>query len=148
MYGRFPYQAEPTTPAPQPHYCLILDVFENEEASGEFWVLLAMGTSKKISELRAGQFTVVPDNGNSFLKSGLPSPTKFSFERSCLAKLPYNDQWFDVPPQRRGRQSTPKVGIVDRAAYSQKIAAAGQAVGIKKLLVELDSLNIGALPAD
>lgn len=145
VYGKFPYDVKPSSPGPVPHPCLVLDVLV-DEATNEPWVLVAFGTSKKVAELRPGQFAVLPRDGRAFEVSGLKLPTKFSLERDKLARLPYNDEWFSTPPERRARQTHPKIGVLDRQHYARALQAAGLAVDVVKTLAELESIAVGALP--
>lgn len=148
VYGKFPYHEEPATPGPIPHPCLVLDVFEEAAQSGRFWVVIAFGTSKKVGELLTGQFAVSPQHGAPFKKSGLALPTKFSFEREKLAKLPYSDEWFAIPKPPRTSPATPKIGVLDAGYFSRAIQTAGAAANIQTTLKELEAIEFGALPAE
>ena len=145
MYGRFPYDSAPSSPAPKPHPCLILDVFI-EEVTGTTWVIAAMGTSQKVTVLLAGEFAVLPEHGPAFTKSGLGLPTKFSFQRHRIARMPYNSDWFDIPPERRALQATPEIGKLDHAFYEKRIQAAATAANAGQTLKDLESISVGALP--
>lgn len=126
------------------HPCLVLDVFVDEQ-TGEPWVVAAFGTSRNTGRLVAGEFAVLPEHGAAFAKSGLRKPTKFLLERHRLAKLPYNDEWFAVPPERRGLQTHPRVGVLDAGRYQKALQAAGNAVDIARTLRDLEAVAVGAL---
>ena len=146
VYGKFPYHTEPASPGPIAHPCLVLDVYEAAALTGDYWVIVAFGTSQKVNELLTGQFAVLREHGAAFKKSGLALETKFSFERPKLAKLPYNDEWFGIPPERlRTSPATPRIGSLDATFYARAIQAAGAAAGIKAALNELNKINFGAL---
>lgn len=146
VYGRFPHHENPAAQGPIPHPCLVLDVYEETEQSGRFWVVIAFGTSKKVGDLLTGQFAVLPRHGPAFNKSGLALPTKFSFEREKLAKLPYNDQWFAIPKPSRFSPATPKIGALDAHYYARAIQTTGAAANIQSSLRLLEAIEFGALP--
>ena len=144
VYGRFPYSIAPDQPGPQPHYCLVLDVFA-DETTGEPWVIIALGTSQGTNELYAGEFLVHPHDA-PFAKTRLAKATKFSLSRGGLAKLPYNETWFAVPPSRRGSgQTDPKIGVLDEKFYTRQLRAAGQAVDVSESLKALEAHPVGTL---
>lgn len=126
----------------------MLDVYEETEKSGRFWVVIAFGTSKRVDDLLAGQFAVLPEHGAPFKKCGLAMPTKFSFEREKLAKLPYNDEWFAIPKPPRTSSATPKIGALEVGYYSRAIQSAGAAANIRASLKELEAIEFGALPTN
>jgi len=145
VYGLFPYPPEFSEPGPEPHYCLVLDVFE-DQATGEPWVIVAFGTSQHTDDLRSGEFLVNrrhrPDQG-----SGLNKPTKFSVARNRLAKLPYNDQFFAPPPSRRSAgQKDPLVGRLSASTYIKPLQAAAAGSDAASSIKELTSLQLGILP--
>jgi hypothetical protein len=124
---------------------LILDVFI-EEVTGATWVVAAMGTSQKVTNLISGEFAVLPEHGPAFTKSGLGLPTKFSFQRHKIARMPYTSAWFDIPPERRARQANPKIGKLDQPYYEKRIQAAAAAVNAGQTLKDLENIAVGALP--
>lgn len=144
VYGRFPYADNPSDPAPDPHYCLVLNVFEDE--NGNPWVIVAFGTSAKWHSAGPGEFRVQPSDGDAFQKTGLQKKTKFSLRKDRLAKLPYNDEWFGVPPERRPSGITPKIGTLSFSRYGLEMKKAGQAVSIIDALADLERLSIGTFP--
>lgn len=144
VYGRFPYPPDFSEPGPEPHYCLVLDVFEDEK-TGDPWVIVAFGTSQRTDDLRSGEFLVnrlhQPDQG-----SGLDKPTKFSVARTRLAELPYNDKFFAPPPSRRNAgQKDPLVGRLLSSKHGNALRAAAQGCNASASLEELESLPLGIL---
>ena len=144
VYGKFPYREAPASPGLDFHPCLVLDVFR-DKATKVPWVIVAFGTSRNVRDLRSGQFALLPEHGAAFSKSGLTNPTKFSLARDRLAKLPYNDGWFAVPPQVRQWQAHPGIGVFDINHYANALKAAGKSAGVVKTLHELESVAVGAL---
>ena len=144
VYGKFPYDNAPASPGPMAHPCLVLDTFEVWQTE-QFWVIVAVGTSKKVDALLAGQFCVLPAHGRAFERSGLKFPTKFSFERTKLAKVPYSDAWFSPYPNQSGRRINPKIGRLDAHFYSTQMEAAAKSVNIRASLDALESVAVGAL---
>lgn len=145
VYGKFPYPPNYTDPGPEPHACLVLDAFL-QPVTGHVWVIVAMGTSKRTADLYSGEFLVNPTHRPDPL-SGLTLPTKFSLTRSKVAKLPYNDEYFDVPPANRTQaQSTPRVGALNMARYTHALSAAGRAANTAQTIEELLSRDCGVLP--
>ena len=107
---------------------------------------VAFGTSRNVRDLRSGQFAVLPEHGAAFSKAGLTNPTKFTLARDRVAKLPYNDGWFAVPPQLRQWQAHPSIGLFDIKRYSLAIKAAGKSARIVGTLLDLETLALGAVP--
>ena len=108
-------------PGPKPRPALVLTVFDDE--APQFRVLAAYGTSQKVNRLYAGEFHVTPQDGAAFGLAGLSFPTKFNL--STAMELPYNMQWFDVPPGAPcGR--TPQLGVL-HANLMRRATAAWQA---------------------
>lgn len=71
--------------------------------------------------------------------------TKFSLTRDTLAKLPFKDVWFTVPPERRGKQTHPRIGTLDMRRYGKALLAARNAVQVAQTIQELARLPIGML---
>lgn len=145
VYGRFPYREAPASPGQDFHPGLVLDVYR-EQSTRTPWVSVAFGTSRNVRDLRSGQFAVLPEHGAAFSKAGLTNPTKFTLARDRVAKLPYNDGWFAVPPQLRQWQAHPSIGLFDIKRYSLAIKAAGKSARIVGTLLDLETLALGAVP--
>lgn len=144
VYGRFPYPPNLSSPGREPHYCLVLDVFLDPETQ-EPWVIVAMGTSKNVTSLYTGELLInTVDRPDT--KSGLSKPTKFSLARSKVAKLPYNDVYFEIAPERRSNpNATPKIGTFDAQKHEAALSAAGKAADTAKTIADLESLDVGLL---
>lgn len=113
-------QDEQREPGPKPRPGLILSVRRVLGTDGQFAVKVAYGTSQKIDPLYAGEFLITRSDGEAFQLSGLSFPTKFNMAR--LAELPYNDQWFTIPPQPRHGQN-PKLGTLHSSLVRRLRAA-------------------------
>jgi hypothetical protein len=105
VYCRFPHKGIPG-PAPKPRPALVLAVGEVES---EPFVQVAYGTSQHTDRLHSGEFLIAPTDGDAYALSGLSYPTKFDL-RNCK-ELPYNEEWFRVPPHAPYGQ-TPKLGVL------------------------------------
>ena len=105
VYCRFPEKELPE-PALKPRPALVLAVGELE---GKPHVEVAYGTSQKTDRLRSGEFLIAPADGNAYALSGLSYPTKFDLRH--LKELPYNDDWFRIPPGAPHGQ-IPKLGVL------------------------------------
>ncbi|MGH8210036.1 MAG: hypothetical protein ACRETD_05615 [Steroidobacteraceae bacterium] len=120
VWCRFP-DTPALRPGPRPRPALILTVFDDE--APQFRVRAAYGTSQKVDRLYAGEFHITPQDGAAFRLAGLSFPTKFNL--STAVELPYNTQWFDVPPTAPfGR--TPQLGVL-HANLMRRVTAAWQA---------------------
>lgn len=102
-------QDDQLEPGPKPRPGLILKVRSVLGTEYQFAVEVAYGTSQKVDSLYRGEFLIDRADGDAFLLSGLSYPTKFNVAR--VAELPYNNQWFTVPPQPRYGQ-IPKLGTL------------------------------------
>ncbi len=91
-----------------------------------FRVLVAYGTSQKLTTLRSGEFVIRKDASQAFKLSGLSFDGRFSFA-SCV-ELDYSDTWFQVPPAAPQGQC-PKLGVL-HAVYAKAAYAAWQACGL------------------
>ena len=118
VYCRFPERGIPG-PGPKPRPALVIAV---GEIGGETHVEVAFGTSQRVDRLHSGEFRISPQDGEAYPLSGLSYPTKFDLGNR--RELPYNDEWFRVPPQPMHGQ-TPKLGVLHpslmraaRAAFS------------------------------
>ena len=105
VYCRFPEKELPE-PALKPRPALVLAVGELE---GKPHVEVAYGTSQKTDRLRSGEFLIAPADGNAYALSGLSYPTKFDLRHR--KELPYNDDWFRIPPGAPHGQ-IPKLGVL------------------------------------
>ena len=85
----FPDHVHPT-PKPRPG----LITFTKEDDEGRFFVSVAYGTSQKTDRLYSGEFRLSYDT---------------KFDLSKMLELPYNDDYFSVPPHAPHGQ-TPKLG--------------------------------------
>lgn len=116
VYCRFP--ARKDIPAAKPRPALVVALVEFDD--GSRGVHVAYGTSKRVSELYAGEFAITPTDGSAYTHSGLSYPTKFDLR--ALADLPYTDTWFRVPPAQPFGQS-PKLGILHPSLVRRAQAA-------------------------
>jgi hypothetical protein len=105
VYCFFP--EEVGIPGRKPRPALVTTIVEFDD--GTLGVCVAYGTSKKVSDLRAGEFAITPDDGEAYTHSGLSFPTKFNLRKREY--LPYTTQWFRVPTSPRFGQ-TPKLGLL------------------------------------
>jgi hypothetical protein len=89
-------------------------------------VLVAYGTSQRVTELHAGEFAILPADAGAYQLSGLSFPTKFDLARSVL--LPYTLEWFAVPPGTPHGQ-TPRLGTL-HPSLLHRFRAAATAAGL------------------
>lgn len=109
-------------PKPKPRPALILSTQEDDER--QLFVTVAYGTSQKTNRLYSGEFRITKtEHPAAYASAGLSYDTKFDL-KSAL-ELPFNDDWFSVPPQAPFGQ-TPKLGTlhpsmvrIAAAAYTQ-----------------------------
>ena len=104
-------------PGPKPRPALVVDVGSMGSAPA---VEVVYGTSHKLDRLFAGGFAITPADGAAFRESGLEFPTKFDTTRSVF--LPYNDNWFGVPPHAPHGQ-TPRLGVLHPSLMHRAQAA-------------------------
>jgi hypothetical protein len=103
---------------------LIITVHDDEDP--EFYVLVAYGTSQRTTSLHAGEFAVLRSrNAEAYELAGLSFDTKFDLKK--VVELPYNSEWFGVPPAAPYGQ-TPKLGTL-HPSLNQALLAAWRAVG-------------------
>lgn len=105
VWCRFP-QRGLSGPGPKPRPALVLRV---GEAVGRPVVEVSYGTSQKVDELHAGEFSITPADGAAYATAGLSFPTKFDL--SARVELDYNDVWFAVAAGAPHGQ-TPKLGLL------------------------------------
>ena len=102
-------------PGPKPRPALIVTVYDDhahdnaKDRAPQFWVSVAYGTSQKTDNLLSGEFLVTDQRSAPYLLAGLSYPTKFSFR--SMVELPFNSDWFKVPPAAPHHQS-PKLGVL------------------------------------
>jgi len=106
MWCRFPEDLR-LTPGHKPRPALVLTVFDDE--APEYRVRVVYGTSQKTDRLYAGEFRIADTDGDAYRLSGLSYTTKFNLKRSV--ELPYNDEWFGVPPGAP-RGQVPRLGVL------------------------------------
>lgn len=104
-------------PGPKPRPALVLQV---GEAGGRPVVAVAYGTSRKLDQLYAGEFSISPADGDAFGAAGLSHATKFNLARTF--ELDYNETWFAVPPGAPHGQS-PKLGLLHPSLVKRARAA-------------------------
>jgi hypothetical protein len=95
-------------PRPKPRPALILAVFD--DAAPRFTVRVAYGTSQRVTTLHRGEFSILRErNPAAYAAAGLSYDTKFDLKQAL--DLPYDAQWFSVPPAAPHGQ-TPKLGVL------------------------------------
>jgi len=105
-------------PKPKARPGLIISTNEDEE--GKFFVTIAYGTSQKTDRLYRGEFRITKgDHPAAYASAGLSYDTKFDLSKSL--ELPYNDDYFSVPPLAPNGQ-IPKLGTLHPSMV--RIAAA------------------------
>ena len=120
MWCHFPHLPD-LQPGPKPRPALIVRVIEQQP---HYRVLVAYGTSQKITSLRRGEFLLRKDGSAAFKLTGLSFDTKFSF--ADTVELDFSNQWFKLPPGTPGGVS-PKLGVL-HAAYGKAAHAAYLAI--------------------
>jgi hypothetical protein len=108
-------------PAQKPRPGLVLEVYD--DSAPEYVVLLAYGTSQKISPLYSGEFSITPQDGTAYKVAGLSYPTKFNLRKRI--QLPFRSDYFDVAPGAPFGQQ-PKLGQL-HASLVRRVAAAWKA---------------------
>lgn len=99
---------------------MVLEV--RELAPGRYRVLVAYGTSKKLNDMRTGEFKVEKQDGAAFVLAGLEAGTKFSLQASV--ELDYSDEWFKPPPNTPFGEC-PKLGVLHATLMRRAAAAWG-----------------------
>lgn len=95
-------------PRPKPRPALVLVVFDDD--APQFTVRLAYGTSQRTTRLHRGEFSILHErNPAAYAVAGLSYDTKFDLKQ--VLDLPYNTEWFSVPPAAPHGQ-TPKLGVL------------------------------------
>jgi hypothetical protein len=99
----------------------VVKVFD--DPAQQFSVLVAYGTSPKTDQLRSGEFVIAKHEVAAYSLAGLSYTSKFSFRNT--AQLPYNSEWFTVPPAAPHGQ-TPRLGLL-HLSLMQRVRAAWDA---------------------
>jgi|LauGreDrversion4_2_1035121.scaffolds.fasta_scaffold415910_3 hypothetical protein len=108
-------------PKPKPRPGLITSVKEDSE--GQTYVSVAYGTSQKTNRLYSGEFRITrSEHPVAYASAGLSYDTKFDLGKTL--DLPYNDDYFSVPPHAPFGQN-PKLGTLHPSLV--RIAAAAHA---------------------
>lgn len=95
-------------PKPKPRPALILVVYDDQEP--EFFVQVAYGTSQRTTTLYKGEFAILKaKHPAAYTAAGLSYDTKFDLKN--LVTLPFNSDWFSVPPAAPHGQ-IPKLGVL------------------------------------
>jgi hypothetical protein len=102
-------QDELLEPGPKPRPALVLKVRRVLGFENQFAVEVAYGTSQKVDSLFPGEFLLDRNAVDAFQLSGLSYPTKFDLSKT--AELPYNSEWFGLPPRPRYGH-IPKLGTL------------------------------------
>jgi hypothetical protein len=110
------------TPADKPRPGLILEVYSDRAPLCD--VLVAYGTSQKVTQLYSGEFAITAQDGAAFRIAGLSYPTKFNLKRRI--ELPFHATYFEVPPGAPFGQS-PKLGTL-HPSLMRRVDAAWAAV--------------------
>ena len=105
-------------PKPKPRLGLI--TLTKEDDQGSIFVSVAYGTSQKTDRLYSGEFRITKsEHPAAYASAGLSYDTKFNLSK--MLELPYNDDYFSVPPLAPHGQ-TPKLGTLHPSMV--RIAAA------------------------
>ena len=105
-------------PGPKPRPGLVVKVFDDD--APRYAALIAYGTSQKTDRLLAGEFLIAPLDRAAYKLAGLSYPNKFNFKQTV--ELPYNEEWFKVPPAAPHGQ-TPKLGVLHPSLMRRASAA-------------------------
>jgi hypothetical protein len=115
VWCHFPYSIHPK-PKPRPG----LIALTKEDDQGSIFVSVAYGTSQKTDRLYGGEFRITKsEHPAAYASAGLSYDTKFNLSK--MLELPYNDDYFSVPPLAPHGQ-TPKLGTLHPSIV--RIAAA------------------------
>jgi hypothetical protein len=105
-------------PSLKPRPALVIRVFDDNKPC--FIALVAYGTSQKTDQLRSGEFAISDRDASGYQLAGLSYPTKFNFHGTL--ELPYNEEWFKVPPSAPHGQ-IPKLGVLHSSLMLRARAA-------------------------
>lgn len=104
VWCRFP-DLPRRSPGPKPRPALVCEVTERDDGIA---VTVAYGTSQRVSQLHRGEFAITRQgHPAAYGSADLSFDTKFDFKQ--LVTLPWNDDFFAVPPQAPHGQH-PKLG--------------------------------------
>ena len=93
VWCRFP-ELPKHSPGPKRRPALVLEVIEQEDGVE---IVVVYGTSQRVDKLSAGEFAITRLGHDAAYKAaGLSHDTKFDFKQT--AHLPWNDEFFAVPP--------------------------------------------------
>lgn len=111
------------SPGPKPRPALVCSAAEHEDGVA---VTVAYGTSERLNRLRTGEFAITRQGSPAaYSSAGLSFDTKFDLKQSV--ELPWNEDFFAVPPQAPHGQH-PKLGSL-HASMMRSAQAAFQASG-------------------
>jgi hypothetical protein len=109
-------------PGPKSRPALVVKVFDDN--TPHFIVQVVCGTSQKTDQLYSGEFLIAIHDVAAYQLAGLSYTTKFNFHNTV--DLPYNSEWFKVPPGAPNGQ-TPKRGVL-HPSLMRRVRAAWEAV--------------------
>jgi hypothetical protein len=117
VWCRFPELPDPQ-PGPKPRPALVIAI---ETRSDGVNVRVAYGTSQRVDQLLAGEFSISRNfHPQAFLLAGLAEDTNFNLGE--VVELPWHDRYFGVPPRPQHGQ-TPKLGTLHASVYQAAAAA-------------------------
>ncbi|HEV3019576.1 MAG TPA: hypothetical protein VGY49_11190 [Burkholderiaceae bacterium] len=117
VWCRFP-ELPDLQPGPKPRPALVIGV---ETRSDGVNVRVAYGTSQRVDQLLAGEFSITRNfHPQAFLLAGLAEDTKFNLGE--VVELLWQDRYFCVPPRPKHGQ-TPKLGTLHASVYQAAAAA-------------------------
>jgi hypothetical protein len=117
VWCRFPELSD-WQPGPKPRPALVIGV---EIRSDGVNVCVAHGTSQRVDQLLAGEFSITRNfHPQAFLLAGVAEDTKFDLGE--VVELPWQDRYFGVSPRPKYGQ-TAKLGTL-HASMVQAAAAA------------------------
>lgn len=120
VWSYFSYELQ-TIPATKPRPALILTVYDDH--APHFGVLVAYGTRQRVTALHCGEFAITQTDADAYKAAGLSYDTKFNLSRRV--QLPFNDDYFTVPPGAPHGQR-PKLGVL-HAVLTRRAALAWKA---------------------
>lgn len=118
LWCAFPTSKE-LRPGPKHRPALAITVDDAEAPL--YRVRVAYGTSQRVTQLRSGEFAIAPADPAAYQLAGLSYPTKFDLRQLVL--LPYNSDWFAVPPGAPHGQ-LPRLGTLHPSLLQRFRAAA------------------------